>query len=268
MKTGVSSFAFGWAVGDAAAPMQELALIEVARRHGLAVVQLADNLPAHTFTPERLSAFIAAAAASAIDIELGARGLSEAHLERYVALCRQTGSRLLRFVIDGPGHEPPVRDVRALARDAAPALEAAGVTLAIENHDRFPARVLRALVDEVASSSVGICLDTANSLGAGEGLEYVASLLAPVTVNLHVKDVCIARLPHQQGFIVEGRPLGHGVLPIQKTIERVRAEGRCESVILEGWSSPSDDPAETVRVEALWAEQGLRTLKRWVHDPR
>ena len=264
MRAGVSSFAFGWAVAHASPPMDELALIEVARRHGLAVVQLGDNLPAHTLGPERLAAFVAAARAQAIDIELGARGLTETHLERYVAICRQAGTRLLRFVIDGPDYEPPIRDVRALVREAAPALEAAGVTLAVENHDRFPARVLRALVDDVGSPSVGICLDTANSLGAGEGLEYVTELLGPVTVNLHVKDVAITRLPHQMGFIVEGRALGEGMLAIPRTIERVAAGARCESVILEGWNSPAAELPDTLRMEAARAEQSVRTLKRWL----
>jgi sugar phosphate isomerase/epimerase len=264
MRAGVSSFAFGWAVAHASPPMDELALLDVARRHGLAVVQLGDNLPAHAFSPERLDAFVAAASAHAIDVELGARGLTDTHLERYVALCRQAGTRLLRFVIDGPGYEPPVRDVRALAREAVPVLEAAGVTLAIENHDRFPARVLRALVDEVGSPFIGICLDTANSLGAGEGLEYVTALLAPITVNLHVKDVAITRLPHQMGFLVEGRALGEGMLAIPRTIERVAAEGRCASVILEGWSSPAAELADTLRIEAARAEQSVQTLKRWL----
>ena len=244
--------------------MDEHALLAFARRHEVAVVQLGDNLPVHQFSDDRLSTFIAQAHHAGVLVELGARGLTDAHLQRYLHLCAACRCRLLRFVVDQGSYAPPVRDLRALLRNAAPALEAAGVTLAIENHDRFPARVLRTLVDELGSPHVGICLDTANSLGAGEGLEFVADLLAPVTVNLHVKDVTIARLPHQMGFTIEGRPLGEGMLPIQKAIDRVSRGGRCESAILEAWTSPAGDLDATIRAEATSAARGIETLKRWV----
>jgi 3-oxoisoapionate decarboxylase len=111
---------------------------------------------------------------------------------------------------------------------------------------------------------VGICLDTANSFGAGEGLDQVAGVLAPVTVNLHVKDVAISRLPHQMGFTIEGRPLGRGQLPIRRAIDLVRAERRCRSVVLEAWVPPVANMAETVRRELAWAEESIVTLKGWV----
>ena len=107
---------------------------------------------------------------------------------------------------------PPPDDLIALLRNAGPALAAANVTLALENHDRFPAATLRGIIESAAIPHAGICLDTANSLGAGEGLSAVTETLAPLTVNLHVKDVRISRLPHMMGFVVEGRPLGAGQL--------------------------------------------------------
>lgn len=265
MKIGIGSFAFGWAVRHASPPMDETGVLAFATRHGVGVAQLGDNLPVHQFSAERLAALVTAAADAGVALELGARGLTDAHLERYLRLCAVCECRLLRFVVDQQGYAPPVRDLRALLRNVAPALEAAGVTLAIENHDRFPARVLRTLVDELASPRLGICLDTANSLGAGEGLEYVTDLLAPVTVNLHVKDVAISRLPHQMGFLIEGRPLGEGMLPIQKAIDRVSICGRCESVILEAWTPPGGDLEATIRAEASSAGRSIDTLKRWTH---
>lgn len=243
--------------------MDESGVLAFAMRHSVVVVQLGDNLPVHEFSAERLAALVTVAADAGVALELGGRGLTDAHLERYLRLCAVCECRLLRFVVDLGSYAPPVRDLLALLRNAAPALEAAGVTLAIENHDRFPARVLRTLVDELASPRVGICLDTANSLGAGEGLDYVSELLAPVTVNLHVKDVAIARLPHLMGFIIEGRPLGQGLLPIQKAIDRVSTCGRCESVILESWTPPGGDLEATIRAEASSAGHSIETLKRW-----
>ncbi len=195
-----------------------------------------------------------------LTLELGARGLTALRLGGYIELARELDVRLLRFVIDQDAYRPSSAAVIALVRRAVPALERAGLTLALENHDRFPAAVLRSMVDEVASPRVGVCLDTANSLGAGEGLAEVTRLLAPVTVNVHVKDVAIERLPHQMGFSIEGRPLGRGCLPIAATIAAVRAAGRCHSVILEAWTPRGATLAATLRREAAWARRSLAAL--------
>ena len=264
MQPGIGSFAFGWAVGHATAPLDAQGLLEFARRHGLFVVQLGDNLPLHEMSSARLAALVTEAAQSGISLELGARGLTEAHLERYLHLCRQCNARVLRFVADASGYEPSACDLRALLANAVPALDAADVTLALENHDRLSARVLRDVVDHVASPRVGICLDTANSLGAGEGLEFVAELLAPVTLNLHVKDVVVTRALHQMGFVVQGRALGEGQLSLRETIARVAAAGRCRSVIVESWTSPCADIDATLALERAMVERSVETLKGWL----
>jgi len=215
---------------------------------------------------DRCAALRQAAQAAGLEIELGARGLTEHHLHTYLQLCRELGAPLLRFVADHDDYEPSAADLTALLRNATSELSSAGVTLGLENHDRWPAVVLRQIIDAVAHPAVGVCLDTANSLGAGEGLEHVAALLAPVTVNLHVKDVAITRVPSQMGFIVEGRPLGDGQLPLRRTIDLVRAMGRCQSIVLEAWTPPLPEMAETVRREAAWAEESVLTLKRWAQE--
>lgn len=264
MQPGICSFAFGWAVQLGRPPMDELAMIEFARRHGVRVVQVGDNLPVHQMPPERRTAFLRVAGTAGIRLELGARGLTEARLETYLNLCRELGSSLLRFVVDARDYEPPLAEVSALLRNSLPALAAGQVTLAVENHDRFPAVALRRLVDDVASPRVGICLDTANSFGAGEGLAHVAELLAPATVNLHVKDVKIRRLPHQQGFTIQGCRLGEGQLPIRDLLARMRSLGYRGSVILESWWPPGADDDATVAGELAAAEAGVETLKRWL----
>jgi sugar phosphate isomerase/epimerase len=243
--------------------MNECDVLSFAQRHRLAVVQLGDHLPVHTMSVDRRATLRQAAKAAGISLELGARGLTERHLRTYIQLCGELGATLLRFVADQGDYEPSPADLTALLRNAAPELSSAGVTLGLENHDRWPAAILRQIIDDVAQPAVGICLDTANSLGAGEGLEQVATVLAPVTVNLHVKDAAITRLPHQMGFIIEGRPLGRGRLPVRRTLDLVRAVGRCRSVVLEAWTPPLTDMAETIRRELAWAEESIATLKRW-----
>jgi len=261
MRAGVGSFAFGWATAHASPPFDEQELIAFAGRHAVPVVQIADNLPVHTWPSERIDRLVAEAGRARVAIELGARGLTHEHLVRYVDLCRRCGARLLRFVADSDAYEPSPDDLIAVMRNVVPALSAAGVTVALENHDRFPADSLRHIIDSVASPYVGICLDTANSLGAGEGLREILDTLAPLTVNMHVKDVRIARFPHMMGFTVEGRPLGEGQLPIADAIACVRRHGRCRSVILEAWTSPAPTIAETIERERTSAESSIERLK-------
>ena len=264
MNAGISSFAFGWGVRLGHPPMDAQAVVEFARRNEVRVAQLGDNLPVHCLSAEKRAALKAAADTAGVRLELGARGLTERHLQTYVELCTELSASFLRFVVDDAGHEPNLGEITALLRNAIPALDAAGVALGIENHDRFRAADLRRLIDDVGSSRVGICLDTANSLGAGEGLEHVTEWLAPVTLNLHVKDVSIRRLRHLMGFHIAGCTLGEGQLPIRPLLDQMRARGYRGSVILEAWWPPGHDDAATVAGELASADAGIRTLKRWL----
>ena len=262
MRAGVGSFAFGWATAHASPPFDEQGLLAFARRHAVPVVQIADNIPVHTWPSERLDRLVAEAGR--------AQGGYRAWRAR--ADCMSTSCATLTCaggVARGCSAssptltrtEPSPDDLIAVMRNAVPALSAAGVTVALENHDRFSAISLRHIIDSVASPYVGICLDTANSLGAGEGLREILDTLAPLTVNMHVKDVRIARLPHMMGFTVEGRPLGEGQLPIAEAIAGVRRHGRCRSVILEAWTPPAPTIAETIERERTSAESSIERLK-------
>jgi sugar phosphate isomerase/epimerase len=158
---------------------------------------------------------------------------------------------------------PTVTD---LILNALPALRSAGVILGIENHDRFPCVMLRRLVEDVASEHVGICLDTANSLGAGEGINEVLEQLAPVCVNLHVKDFAIERLPHLMGFTVTGRPLGEGALPLRAVLDTVARHDRCASAIIETWPPPEPEMSITLEKETDWAVRSARVLRAALNE--
>lgn len=264
MLAGLSSYAFGWAAATPSPPVGRHftpdTLLDFAAARRVPVIQFGDNLPLHRIDPAELDAFAARALARGIAIETGARGLTAAHLQCYIELSRRLDARLLRFVIDAAGYAPAMDDVIALVREALPELRAAGVVLGIENHDRFPSVVLRGLIDEIGSEHVGICLDTANSLGAGEGIGEVLALLAPVCVNLHLKDFAIERLPYLMGFTVTGRSLGHGQLPIDRVLAAVAEHGRCGTAVLELWTPPEPEIAATLAKEARWADESLAVL--------
>lgn len=242
--------------------LDEQAMLDRAKAFAVGLVQFGDNWPLHERTVTQLAALRQRAAGEGVTIEVGARGLTGSHLRRYIDLCRQLGSRLLRFVIDEPGYEPSPTTVVTLLRDTLPVLEEADITLGIENHDRLLAAEFADIVERVGSPNVGICLDTVNSMGAGEGLAEVVQTLAPYTVNLHLKDFGIRRLPHQMGFQIDGRPAGRGRLNIPWLVEQVRRAGHCRTAVLEQWVVPEADLTDTIAKEAAWATESMTYLKQ------
>jgi sugar phosphate isomerase/epimerase len=263
MKLGLSSYTYSWAVGvpghQPPQPLDELGLLDKAREHGVALLQIGDNLPLHTFDAARLDRLGRRAAEEGITLEVGARRLTPERLAEYAAIARRVGAKLVRFVIDDTDYHPAPADVCALLREAAAALR--GLTLGIENHDRFPAVTLRSMIEAVGADHIGICLDTANSLGAGEGIEAVAAALAPITVNLHIKDFWIERVPHKMGFTVTGRPAGGGLLNLPRLLEQLAPHGRCHTAVLETWPPPEATFEATLAKEAAWVRQSLEYLK-------
>ena len=265
MRLGLSSYTFGWAVGLHGHPptrvLDEHGLLELCGLHRLGLLQIGDNLPLHEFSDTRLSRLAERAAGEGVQLEVGARRLSVERVTEYATIARRVGACLIRFVIDDADYHPSPQDVVGVLRQCSPLLD--GLTLGIENHDRFPAAVLRNIIESAGSERIGVCLDTANSLGAGEGLETVVRELAPLTVNLHIKDFHIERVPHLMGFTVSGRPAGKGFLNLPALLQQLAPHGRCETAVLELWTPPESDLDSTIPKEAAWAGQSLAFLKQY-----
>ena len=263
MRFGVSSYAFGWNVGFAGAvperPMDELDLLAFARDAGADAVQIADNLPLDTFDTARLERLRRAADEAGLLVEVGFRRLTAERLSRGAEIARFFGSPFMRFVIDDRDYHPSLPEIEAMLRENL--AELGGVTLAIENHDRFRAAELRELVERVGSPQVAICLDTANSVGAGEGLETVLRELGPLAVNVHLKDVAFARIETLQGFTVSGRPAGRGQIDFPELLESLGRSGRCESATVELWTPAEPTHAQTLEKERRWASESCEYLR-------
>jgi 3-oxoisoapionate decarboxylase len=265
MQPGLTSYARGWACGvpGVAEPPAGWGIPDFLRESaadGAMVVQLSDNLPLRATSDARWRDHADLAAALGLELELGGRGLTEENLGAHLRLCRLLGIGLLRFVIDGPDYTPSVAVVEAVIRNQLSDVPSDGPLLALENHDRFPVRELSRLVSRIDDERVGICLDTANSLGAGEGLASVLTHLAPHTVNLHLKDIRVRRVPSRFGFIVSGCRLGDGVVDVAATLEILHRRGRCRSALIESWVEPGSGLEAARRTEAAWAREGLAFL--------
>lgn len=265
MDLGLSTYSFPWAVGIPGSvperPITPVELVHQTVRYGLHNLQFGDNLPLHQLSDSGLDELLTAAARSDVRLEVGTRRLTREHITQYLGLAVRCGSPFLRVVIDDNCFKPDKEEVIRIIHSLLPDLQAAGVVLAIENHDRFPVREIEEMILATSTEWVGVCLDTANSLGAGEGVREVVEVLAPYTVNLHVKDITIRRVSHKMGFVVDGCSAGKGMLPIRWIIEQLSRHDRCRTATLELWSHPESTLYGTLAREASWVEESVAYLQ-------
>lgn len=258
MMWGICSYCYGWAVSQGALSAEML--LEKAARFRLPLVQLSDHLPLLEMSAPALRALRSRADSLDLKLEVGIRGFTEEQIMKGVKACEALDARMLRIVIDLPNYEPDTNEVLEIFHRVAPALQAADVVLAIENHDRFSSRMLSELIREADSPQLGICLDMVNSIGAGEGIETVLQNLLPLAVNIHFKDFAIKRLPHLQGFIVEGRPLGQGMLPAKTILSQIADLPHEPNVLLELWTPPESDMQKTLAKESEWVAESVSAM--------
>ena len=265
MELGISSYTYTWATGIHGSmpekPLTHIDLIDKAALRGIKLVQIADNLPLETLNSDEINELKLYASAKNISIEMGGRGLTPGHTIKCLETAQKLDSLILRMVIDSTRFEPDIHTIISIIKDLLPELKSRKIRLALENHDRIKARDFEKIIQSVGSSMVGICLDSVNSMGAGEGFESVCDTLIPYTINLHIKDFKIYRMSHKMGFTIEGRPAGQGMLNIPDLVERIEDTGLCHSAFLELWTPPEQSIEQTIAKEAEWADESIRYLK-------
>lgn len=267
-EVGISSWSVPWAVGvpgypQPRAPLDAMGLVSRAGELGVGVVQFADNLPLHSLSEDELRRLKQRAGETGLTLELGTRGLETAHLRRYIELAAGLGAGVVRTVLSGRHLDRAELERAEMGlRALLPDLEQREVALALENNEAFSAAEFAEVVQAIGSPWVGICLDTANSLGRPETLQTVVSELAQHTVMLHAKDYEISRIDTRMGFVVEGRALGEGRVDFEMVLDRLRgsANGRI-SLIVEHWPPFSGDVASSVAREAEWLTRSLAFLR-------
>jgi len=268
MQLGIASWSVPWSIGvpeypRPRRPLDAIGLLEKAVEANVAVVQIADNLPLHELTDSELDRLRQAACKRGLTLEAGTRGLEPEHLARYIAIANRIGARVLRTVLSGSlcGADQIVAAETAL-RHVLPILERQGVTLALENNEAFSAAEFAGIIRRMASPRLGICLDTANSLGRPELLETVVEHLAEFAVVLHAKDYDIRRIDTRMGFSVVGKPAGGGRVDFDWVLAQLCRHGRTRiSVIVEHWPPFAGTIEETVRLEEEWLSTSVRFLR-------
>lgn len=267
MRLGIGSYTYAWNIGIGGfappQPMRHQDVLDQAITFGADVVQFCENLSLDGLPESELDALVKRAAAHQIRFEVGTRGLDPARLIRHASLAAQVGASFVRLVIDGDGREPTPEEAVDELRKLVPEFASRGLKIGIENHDRFPARVLSQMVEAIGTDHCGVVLDTANSLGCLEGPEYVVKTLARFTINLHIKDVRARRIQSLLGLEILGTAAGQGQLDIPWIVGQVQQDGRAESAILENWTYSDGTPATFAR-ERAEAEEGWAYLRQSV----
>jgi sugar phosphate isomerase/epimerase len=235
-------------------------LLERASSLKVHTLQIADNLPLHKLESEELRDLRDQAVSLGIKIEIGTRGVEPDHLLLYLGLALKLDAVLVRTLTHTLQSQPSLEQAEQWIHQVLPEFESHGVTLGLENYEKHSCCALANLICRLDSRCVGICLDTVNSLGALEPPEDVVKTLAPFTVNLHIKDFVIERVPSKMGFIVSGAPAGSGKLDIPWLLNQMHSECNV-TAILEQWPPPGESLEATIEMEQQWAERGVQYLR-------
>ncbi|MCB1123260.1 MAG: sugar phosphate isomerase/epimerase [Verrucomicrobiae bacterium] len=264
MRIGLSTYALNWAWGIPGylveEPLQFPEFLNLAKQWGYDGLQIADNAPFLELTETARKDLWKQAKDLNLFVEIGGRGLLEENLVRHIDIAMEAESPILRFVINGPGFLPSFEEMPGLLANAAARCGERGIILAIENHDRFQAHQFAAWFDEVNSPWLGLCLDSVNSYGCGEGFRETIDTLLPYAVNFHLKDFRIRRQSHNLGLVIEGTPVGEGFLPVKSVIERLDKIGKCQSAIVEHWTAPEESVNATIAKEMEWCQRSIQNL--------
>jgi sugar phosphate isomerase/epimerase len=259
---GLGTYAFFWQ-HSALAPAP-LSLADMLRRtRGLDVdlFQICDYESILELSQAELRDLRSLADDLGITLELGTRGVQTDHLARYLSLAETLGASVVRSMINTAEHRPTLAEAEALLRTALPAYEAAGVTVALETYEQVRSADLVSLVEAVASPSLGICLDPANSVAALENPVDVIDRCAPYVANIHAKDFAFTRRGGWVGFTLEGVPLGTGLLDYDYLLEAVTPAERGINQIVEHWLPLGETIEDTIALENNWNTSNLQYLR-------
>lgn len=163
----------------------------------------------------------------------------QAQVEGFIGYCRRAvrlGIPVVRAfagdVKEGHALEDFARRITEAFVEVAGRVADLPVRIGIENHGRLAndGVFLRNLIETVASPKLGMTIDTGNFYWAGHGPETVdrfIRLLAPYTLNVHVKDIVYRT--NQTVFV----PAGRGMVDLPRLFRLLEAHGYAGAIVSE-----------------------------------
>ncbi|KJZ19521.1 sugar phosphate isomerase/epimerase family protein [Loktanella sp. S4079] len=268
MKLGLGSYAYRWSIGIKdqvpARPMDAFAVLERADALGLTVVQYADNMPLDRYTEADHHRLFEQAQQKGIALELGTQCFDADEVDRYLDIGQRLHAKIMRVALDEADGHMEVSELAEQLRPRVDKARAKGMKIAIENHFNYPSPRMVELLDTINDDHLGVCLDVANSICANEWPEETIQMLAPYTINLHLKDYEITPDPYGVGFRVHGVPLGQGRAPIAWTLDQLKHCPPDMSVILEHWLMIDETGLDgAIAKEQPWIEQTVAAAKEF-----
>jgi sugar phosphate isomerase/epimerase len=178
-------------------------LRERAQRYGMYIEGIL-SMPARDRDVERFAAEVRTAAETGVQalrtvLLPGRRYEHFANRKEYLAAAEQSRQAVLRTV---------------------PILERDHVRLAIENHKDRRSAELVALLRDISSEYVGVCVDLGNNFTLLEDTVAVVEALAPWAFSVHIKDQAVQQ--YDEGFLFADVPLGQGFLDLKKMVGLLR----------------------------------------------
>jgi sugar phosphate isomerase/epimerase len=259
---GLGTYAYFWQHSSLAPhPLTLADMLQLSHDEGAEVFQICDYAPILAYSAAELRDLRSLADDLGIELELGTRGVLPDHLASFLRMAETLGAGVVRSMINTAEHQPTLTEAESLLRTALPAFESAGITVALETYEQVQSSDLVALVEAVASPSLGICLDPANSVAALEHPRDVIDRCAPYVANIHVKDFAFTRRGGWVGFTLEGAPLGTGLLDYDYLLETVKPAERGINQIVEHWLPLGETIEETIALENIWNTSNLQYLR-------
>jgi sugar phosphate isomerase/epimerase len=141
------------------------------------------------------------------------------------------GSKIMRIVGSSlmfryEPHEPQLKNLTRMLKEATKVAEDKGVIIAMENHIDYTASEIFDHIDRVGSKNLGVNFDTGNALRLFESPVEEAKILVPYIYATHIKDVSPRRggSPKEWNFW-ESVPAGEGVVDIPGVMKVLKDSG-------------------------------------------
>jgi len=159
-------------------------------------------------------------------------------LKRYFKPAKTIGTNILRIVgsslmfRDQP-HEPQLKKLAKILREAAEEAESYDIILAYENHIDYTSDEIVGLIEKVGSENLRVNLDTGNALRMFEDPVEASKKLARYTVATHVKDISpikcnkfySTRGTPKDWFFWASVPVGDGIVDIPAIAQILKDSG-------------------------------------------